>query len=235
MIFELLEEMMTISQVVDLDYTVEPVVGILMQNTVKTREARVQHGADCFEMLAMIRSFDNVRMLLTPLHDILCETDTPKHPKAVEGVHGIINQYLTLSTKTAKDTQKSHEEAELQKRMCITSDDKVTVHMRYTDVGPKRDYFRFDTDNAKVLGLLDPFVDLTGNRLYSRYNSVITQCRKIWAVLVSLPLPSVLEGTPVVIKRLFALFHQASNCWRRYCARRMKSMKRRCTCDSVWV
>ncbi|KAJ2040656.1 hypothetical protein H4S04_005792 [Coemansia sp. S16] len=86
MIFELLEEMMTISQVVDLDYTVEPVVGILMQNTVKTREARVQHGADCFEMLAMIRSFDNVRMLLTPLHDILCETDTPKHPKAVEGV-----------------------------------------------------------------------------------------------------------------------------------------------------
>ncbi|KAJ2467360.1 hypothetical protein GGI03_001608 [Coemansia sp. RSA 2337] len=90
MIFELLEEMMTISQVVDLDYTVEPVVGILMQNVFdinyNERDAEIQHGADCFEMLAMIRSFDNVRMLLTPLHDILCETDTPKHPKAVEGV-----------------------------------------------------------------------------------------------------------------------------------------------------
>ncbi|KAJ2427099.1 U3 snoRNP protein [Coemansia sp. RSA 2531] len=207
-------------------------------------------------MLAMIRSFDNVRMLLTPLHDILCETDTPKHPKAVEGVHGIINQYLTLSTKTAKDTLKSHEEAELQERMCITSDNEVTVHMKRTYVRPKRDYLQanahifvhfglevvyhgpqrshFDTDNAEVLVLLDPFVDLTGNGLYSRYNSVISQCCKIWAVLVRLTLPLVLEGIPVIIKRLFTSFHQASNGWR-CCARRMKSMKRHCTCDSVWV
>ncbi|KAJ2116164.1 U3 snoRNP protein [Coemansia sp. RSA 922] len=269
-IFVLLKEMMTISKVGDLDYTVEPIVGILMQDvfgviadekdaegwTTKIKEAKVHHGADCFEMLATIGSFDNVRMLLAPLRDILRETDTPKRTKAVEGVlhrisrglsrnqsyntktvlmfsHGIINQYLTLSTKTAKDTQKSHEEAELQKRLRVTGDDEVTVHMKRTDVGPKRDYLqanahifvhfglevvyhglrrsRFDTDNAEVLGLLDPFVDLTGNGLYSRYNSVISQCCKIWAVLVRLPLPSVLEGIPVVIKRLFTLFHQASN------------------------
>ncbi|KAJ2690698.1 U3 snoRNP protein [Coemansia spiralis] len=269
-IFVLLKEIVTISKVGDLDYTVEPIVGILMQDvfgiiadekdaegwTTKIKEAKVHHGADCFEMLATIGSFDNVRMLLAPLRDILRETDTPKRTRAVEGVlhrisrglsrnqsyntkavlmfsHGIINQYLTLSTKTAKDTQKSHEEAELQKRLRVSGDDEVTVHMKRTDVGPKRDYLqanahifvhfglevvyhglrrsRFDTDDAEVLGLLDPFVDLTGNGLYSRYNSIITQCCKIWAVLVRLPLPSVLEGIPVVIKRLFTLFHQASN------------------------
>ncbi|KAJ2489279.1 U3 snoRNP protein [Coemansia sp. RSA 2050] len=269
-IFVLLKEMMAVSKVGDLDYTVEPIVGILMQDvfgiiadekdaegwTTKIKEAKVHHGADCFEMLAAIGSFDNVRMLLAPLRDVLRETDTPKRTRAVESVlhrisrglsrnqsydtktvlvfsHGIINQYLTLSTKTAKDTQKSHEEAELQKRLRVSGDDEVTVRMKRTDVGPKRDYLqanahifvhfglevvyhglrrsRFDTDNAEVLGLLDPFVDLTGNGLYSRYNSIITQCCKIWAVLVRLPLPSVLEGIPVVIKRLFTLFHQASN------------------------
>ncbi|KAJ2871779.1 U3 snoRNP protein, partial [Coemansia aciculifera] len=178
-IFVLLKEMMTISKVGDLDYTVEPIVGILMQDvfgiiadekdaegwTTKIKEAKVHHGADCFEMLATIGSFDNVRMLLAPLRDILRETDTPKRTKAVEGVlhrisrglsrnqsyntktvlmfsHGIINQYLTLSTKTAKDTQKSHEEAELQKRLRVTGDDEVTVHMKRTDVGPKRDYLQ---------------------------------------------------------------------------------------------
>ncbi|KAJ2809500.1 U3 snoRNP protein, partial [Coemansia furcata] len=269
-VFVLLKEMMGITKVGDLDYTVEPIVAILMQDvfgviadekdaegwTTKIKEAKVHHGADCFEMLATVGSFDNVRKLLAPLRDILRETDTPKRTKAVEGVlhrisrglsrnrsyntktvlmfsHGIINQYLTMSTKTAKDTQKSHEEAELLKRLRVSGDDEVTVRMKRTDVGPKRDYLqanahifvhfglevvyhglrrsRFDTDDAEVLGLLDPFVDLTGNGLYSRYNSVIMQCCKIWAVLVRLPLPSVLEGIPVVIKRLFALFHQASN------------------------
>ncbi|KAJ2003848.1 U3 snoRNP protein [Coemansia thaxteri] len=269
-IFVLLKEMVRCAQVGDLDYAAEPIVAILMQDvfgivadekdaegwTTKSKEARVHHGADCFEMLATVMSFDNVRALLAPLRDVLRETDTPKRTKAVESVlhrislglsrnrsyntktvltfsHGIVNQYLTLSTKSAKDTQKSQEEAELQKRLRANGDDEVTVHMKRKDAAPKRDYLqanahllvhfglevvyhglrrsRFDTDSAEVLGLLDPFVDLTGNGLYSRFNSVIMQCCKIWAVLVRLPLPSVQPGIPVVIKRLFALFQQSSN------------------------
>ncbi|KAJ2394116.1 U3 snoRNP protein, partial [Coemansia sp. RSA 2559] len=70
---------------------------------------------------------------------------------------------------------------------------------------------RFDVDDAEVLGMIDPFVDLAGNGLYSRYNSVIATCCKIWAILVRLPLPSVPAGIPVVIRRLFTIFRQASS------------------------
>ncbi|KAJ1933620.1 U3 snoRNP protein, partial [Kickxella alabastrina] len=70
---------------------------------------------------------------------------------------------------------------------------------------------KFDTRDAEVLGMLDPFVDLAGNALYSRYNSVITLGCKIWTMLVRLPLPSIAPGVPVVIKRLFAIFRQSSS------------------------
>ncbi|ORX71921.1 hypothetical protein DL89DRAFT_265622 [Linderina pennispora] len=140
--------------------------------------------------------------------------------------HSIIKQYLALSTKTAKDTEANREQMEQQKRMKPTGDELVTVHMLRKDVMVKRDYLpanahRFVhfglelvgsiTSDTDVLGLLDPFVDLTGDGLYSRYNSVITMCCKAWTVLVRLPLPSLAGGIPVVIKRLFYLFRQSSN------------------------
>ncbi|KAI8325191.1 hypothetical protein GQ54DRAFT_269905 [Martensiomyces pterosporus] len=269
-IYVLLKEIAPQANVGDLDYTLEPIVEILMQDvfgqvaeekdaegwTTKIKEAKVHHGPDCFELMASITKFDSIRLMLAPLRDILQETDTPKRTKVVDAVlhrisiglnrnrsydtrtvlvfsHSIISQYLALSTKSAKDTRKSQESVEKQKRLRPTGDDLVTVHMLRKDVAPKRDYLqanahrfvqfglevvyfglrrdRFDTKSAEVLGLLDPFVDLTGNGLYSRYNSVITLCCRIWTILVRLPLPSVAGGIPVVIKRLFALFRQSSN------------------------
>ncbi|KAJ1932698.1 U3 snoRNP protein, partial [Linderina macrospora] len=224
--------------------------------TTKIKEAKVHHGPDCFEILAQITNFANVRLMLAPLRDILQETDTPKRTKLVDRLlhqisvglnrnrtyetktvllfsHSIIKQYLALSTKSAKDTEANREQMELQKRLKPTGDELVTVNMLRKDVMVKRDYLpanahrfvhfglelvyqglkreRFDTSDAGVLGLLDPFVDLTGDGLYSRYNSVITMCCKAWTVLVRLPLPSLASSIPVVIKRLFDLFRQSSN------------------------
>ncbi|KAJ1752902.1 U3 snoRNP protein [Coemansia sp. RSA 1821] len=270
-IYTLLREVIDVLNVGDLDYTLEPLIEILIQDIFgqtgddkdaedwisKIREAKVHHGPDCFEMLASVTPFDNIRLMLAPLRDILRETDTPKRTKVVDSVlrrisigishnqaydtktvlvfcHNIINQYLAMSTKSAKDTQKIKEEAEQLKRLRFASnEDYVTVHVRRADVAPKRDYLqanahrfvqfgleilyhglkreRFDTKSAQVLGMLDPFVDLTGDGLYSRYNSIISLCCKIWAIMVRLPLPSVPSGIPVVIRQLFAIFHQAAS------------------------
>ncbi|KAJ1946339.1 U3 snoRNP protein, partial [Linderina pennispora] len=269
-IYILLKEMASLVEVGDLDYTLEAVIEILVRDvfgeaalekdadewTTKIKEAKVHHGPDCFEILAQITKFSNVRLMLAPLRDILQETDTPKRTKLVDRLlhqisvglnrnrtyetktvllfsHSIIKQYLALSTKTAKDTEANREQMEQQKRLKPTGDELVTVHMLRKDVMVKRDYLpanahrfvhfglelvylglkreRFDTSDTDVLGLLDPFVDLTGDGLYSRYNSVITMCCKAWTVLVRLPLPSLAGGIPVVIKRLFYLFRQSSN------------------------
>ncbi|KAJ2357418.1 U3 snoRNP protein, partial [Coemansia sp. RSA 2618] len=270
-IYALLKEILGMVKVGDLDYTLEPLIEILVQDvfgqigedkdsedwTSKMREAKVHHGPDCFEMLASVTQFDNIRLMLAPLRDILRETDTPKRTKVVDNVlrrisigvnhnksydtrsilifcHSIINQYLALSTKDAKDTKKIKEDAEQLKRLRFaSSEENATVYVRRKDMAPKRDYLqanahrfvqfgleivyfglrreRFNAKDPEVLGMLDPFVDLAGNGLFSRYNSIIALCCKIWASMVRLPLPSVPEGIPVVIKRLFAIFRQTSS------------------------
>ncbi|PIA15580.1 hypothetical protein COEREDRAFT_16045 [Coemansia reversa NRRL 1564] len=268
-IYTLLKEMSGMVSVGDLDYTLEPIIAILVQDvfgqtgadkdaeewTTKIREARVHHAPDCFEILASVTHFENIRVMLAPLRDILRETDTPKRTKVVDEVlrrisiglnhnksynsgavlvfcHGIISQYLTMSTTDAKDTRQHQEEAERQKLLRFKSkEDEITVHVKRKDVAPKRDYLqanahrfvqfglevvyfglrreRFDTKDSEILGMLDPFVDLAGNGLFSRYNSIITLCCKIWALMVRLPLPSIAEGIPVVIQRLFNIFRQS--------------------------
>ncbi|KAJ2083725.1 U3 snoRNP protein [Coemansia sp. RSA 988] len=268
-IYTLLKEMVGMVSVGDLDYTLEPIIAILVQDvfgqtgedkdaeewTTKIREAKVHHGPDCFEMLASVTHFDNIRLMLAPLRDILRETDTPKRTRVVDEVlrrisiglnhnksynskavlvfcHGIISQYLAMSTTDAKDTQKHQEEVELQKRLRFKSkEDEITVYTKRKDVAPKRDYLqahahrfvqfglevvyfglrreRFDTKDGDILGMLDPFVDLAGNGLFSRYNSIITLCCKVWTYMVRLPLPSIGEGIPAVIQRLFNIFRQS--------------------------
>ncbi|KAJ2805918.1 U3 snoRNP protein [Coemansia guatemalensis] len=268
-IYTLLKEMVGMVSVGDLDYTLEPIIEILVQDvfgqtgedkdaeewTTKIREAKVHHGPDCFEILASVTHFDNIRLMLAPLRDILRETDTPKRTKVVDEVlrrisiglnhnksynsravlvfcHGIISQYLTMSTTDAKDTQQRQAEVEQQKRLRFKSkEDEITVHVKRKDVAPKRDYLqanahrfvqfglevvyfglrreRFDAKDGEILGMLDPFVDLAGNGLFSRYNSIITLCCKIWTLMVRLPLPSIAEGIPAVIQRLFNIFRQS--------------------------
>ncbi|KAJ2614146.1 U3 snoRNP protein, partial [Coemansia sp. RSA 1365] len=268
-IYTLLKEMSGMISVGDLDYTLEPIIAILVQDvfgqtgadkdaeewTTKIREAKVHHAPDCFEILASVTHFDNIRLMLAPLRDILRETDTPKRTKVVDEVlrrisiglnhnksynsgavlvfcHGIISQYLTMSTADAKDTRQHQDEAERQKLLRFKSkEDEITVHVKRKDVAPKRDYLqanahrfvqfglevvyfglrreRFNTKDSEILGMLDPFVDLAGNGLFSRYNSIITLCCKIWALMVCLPLPSIAEGIPAVIQRLFNIFRQS--------------------------
>ncbi|KAI9504742.1 hypothetical protein BX070DRAFT_222782 [Coemansia spiralis] len=269
-LYTLLKEMWRQVKVGDLDYTLEPIVDIVMQDifgkiadekdaeewTTKMKEAKVHHGPDCFEMLASITSFENVRSMLAPIRDILSETDTPKRTKVVDTVlrrisiglnrnktynaksvlvfcYSIINQYLAMSTKSVKDSLQSQQNAELYKRTRLAEDDEVTVYARRKDAVAKRDYLqanahrfvqfgldivyyglkrdRFDVKDTEILGMLDPFVDLTGNGLYSRFNSIITLCCKIWTIMVRLPLPSVSAGIPVVIRRLFSIFRQTSS------------------------
>ncbi|KAJ2236067.1 U3 snoRNP protein [Coemansia sp. RSA 485] len=269
-IYTLLKELSKIVSVGQIDYTMEDLVGILIEDvfghvarekeaeewTTKSREARVHHGPDCFEILAAVCSFENVRVLLAPLRDILRETDTPKRTKNVDNVlhrisiglnrnrsyntdsvlkfcHGVINQYMTMSQKSAKDTEKIKAEAELKRlRMRRPNDEEITVFMKRADVLVKRDYLqanahrfvefglgviyyglkgnRFDVKNSEVLGMLDPFVDLAGDALFSRFNSIISLGCKIWTLLVRLPLPSVVSGIPVVVNRLFAIFRKSA-------------------------
>ncbi|KAJ2804025.1 U3 snoRNP protein [Coemansia helicoidea] len=270
-IYTMLRETVRAIEVGDLDYTLEPIVEILVQDvfgqvgedkdaeewTTKSREARVHHAPDCFEMLAAVTRFENIRVLLAPLRDILRETDTPKRTRQVDEVlrrislglnrnrsyspkavlvfsHGIIKQYLALSAGTANGTQPAAADDEAQRRTRFAMDeDEATVHVRRKDVAPKRDFLqanahrfvqfglgvmyfglkreRFDAKDPAVLGMLNPFVGLAGDGLYSRYDSVIALCCKIWAIMVRMPLPAVPDGIPVVIRRLFAIFGQSAS------------------------
>ncbi|KAJ1721435.1 U3 snoRNP protein [Coemansia erecta] len=252
-----------------IDYAVEPLVRILVEDifgnvgtekdtedwVTKTKEARVHHAPDCFEILASTCSLDALPLLLAPLRGVLAETDTPKRTKAADGVlraislglnrnraydapavltfcHSVVSQHVQLAQRAAKDTKKARMEAERLKRLQPSGDDEVTVHMRRSSVGVKRNYLqanahrlvefglgvvyyglkrsRFDAADAQVLGMLDPFVDLAGDALYSRYDSLITLACKTWTLLVRLPLPSVGAGIRAVVKRLFAIFRNAA-------------------------
>ncbi|KAJ2776738.1 U3 snoRNP protein, partial [Coemansia interrupta] len=270
-IYTLLKELVpTLEEAGQIDYAVEPLVRILVEDifgnvgtekdtedwVTKTKEARVHHAPDCFEILASTCSLDVLPQLLAPLRAVLAETDTPKRTKAVDGVlraislglnrnpaydapavltfcHSVVSQHVQLAQRAAKDTQKARMEAERLKRLQPSGLDEVTVHMRRSSVAVKRNYLqanayrlvefglgvvyyglkrsRFDPADARVLGMLDPFVDLAGDALYSRYDSLITLACKTWTLLVRLPLPSVAPGIPAVVKRLFALFRNAAS------------------------
>ncbi|KAJ1931200.1 U3 snoRNP protein, partial [Kickxella alabastrina] len=171
-VYTLLKEMSRGIRVGELDYALPQIVEIMVEDvfgqvseekdavewTTKSKEARVHHGPDCFEILAALCSFDHIRLMLTPLRDILRETDTPKRTKAVDMVlrrisiglnrnrmystsgiltfcHGIINQYLALSSKTAQETNQMKAMKEtLAQRLKPSGDALVTVHMKRSDL-----------------------------------------------------------------------------------------------------
>ncbi|KAJ2392493.1 U3 snoRNP protein, partial [Coemansia sp. RSA 2603] len=99
-VYTLLKELAPHVEVGQIDYAVDPLVRILVEDVFgnvgvekdtedwvgKAKEARVHHAPDCFEILAATCSLDVLPQLLAPLRAVLAETDTPKRTKAADGV-----------------------------------------------------------------------------------------------------------------------------------------------------
>jgi len=70
---------------------------------------------------------------------------------------------------------------------------------------------RFDTKSQEHLQMLDPFVNVVGNCLYSNQTTVIITACKVLTVLCKIALPSVPESVPVLVKRMFVIIKGSGN------------------------
>lgn len=70
---------------------------------------------------------------------------------------------------------------------------------------------RFDTKSQEHLQMLDPFVNVVGNCLYSNQTSVVVTACKVLTVLCKVSLPSVPESVPVLVKRMFVIIKGSGN------------------------
>ncbi|KAF7724248.1 U3 snoRNP protein [Apophysomyces ossiformis] len=70
---------------------------------------------------------------------------------------------------------------------------------------------KLDIQDPESVIKLDPFVDVVGNALYSNHMANVALAAKIMASLCRMPLPTVPQAVPVVIKRTFSLIKSTGN------------------------
>ncbi|KAJ3146988.1 U3 snoRNP protein [Geranomyces michiganensis] len=59
--------------------------------------------------------------------------------------------------------------------------------------------------NSEHLSMLDPMVELLGQSLYSKHNSVATQALRVFCIIATAPLPKLKPTMPIVVRRLFEI------------------------------
>eukprot|EP00842_Homolaphlyctis_polyrhiza_P005059 jgi/Hompol1/5554/HPOL_004537-RA len=64
---------------------------------------------------------------------------------------------------------------------------------------------RLSLSKTADLQMLDPLVNVIGNSLYAKQVTVIVTAIRILVVIIAAPLPALVDGRPVVLKRLFSL------------------------------
>ncbi|KAI8366801.1 armadillo-type protein [Radiomyces spectabilis] len=69
---------------------------------------------------------------------------------------------------------------------------------------------KFDLSSPDYVTKIDSFVDVVGNTLHSNQTANVTLAAKIMASLIRMPLPSVPEAVPAVVKRAFGLVKKSS-------------------------
>ncbi|KAI8575447.1 hypothetical protein K450DRAFT_261769 [Umbelopsis ramanniana AG] len=70
---------------------------------------------------------------------------------------------------------------------------------------------RFDTKSHEHLQMLDPFVNVVGNCLYSTQTTIVITACKVLNVLCKWPLPSIPESVPVLVKQMFVIIKSSGN------------------------
>ncbi|KAJ1920636.1 U3 snoRNP protein [Mycoemilia scoparia] len=253
-----------------LDYTLDLMLDIVCEDifgetaaeketkelTGKIKEAQTNRGKETYVILARIVDLENLGRLLSPLRDILRETDSPKVTKKVHVVlqsishgananpgfdpkvvltfcHGLIYQNLNLSQKAKDKAARAKELKEAKARMRVDAEDTFKVAANPLANAAKRDNLannahrfvefglnlvlaalkkrKFDTNDSDQLSMLNPFVDVVGNCLFSRYDLIVSTSLQILSVLTKMPLPAFKRGTSVIIKRIFQLLGSAPN------------------------
>ncbi|RUP48500.1 hypothetical protein BC936DRAFT_144478 [Jimgerdemannia flammicorona] len=129
--------------------------------------------------------------------------------------HGLISQNLELGKpKERIKVEKSNYELNFDVQMKRDLKEpvdyfKVNAH-RFVEFGLsiflsalKRS--KFDVKDQEQLELLDPFVGVVGNVLYSKHNKIVILATKILGILCKLSLPSLDDSLSVIIKQMFTL------------------------------
>ncbi|ORY03876.1 hypothetical protein K493DRAFT_276201 [Basidiobolus meristosporus CBS 931.73] len=254
----ILAQMVPELNVGDIDYCLEPVIEILIEDvfgevgveketeeiTNKMKEAKTHKSFESFELIGRIIRFKSIGVLLVPFKEIMVETENIKVTRKIDeslrrisaGInnnaefdpkevlifcHGLISQNLKLSQ--AKKVVKKEK---------TNLENNFTVVLGRNPGFEKPDYFnanahrfvefglsillsslkrsKFDVKSREHLEMLDPFVDVVGNSTYSKHQRVIILSLRTLSVLCKLPLPSLQEGLPIIVKRIFQIIKGSS-------------------------
>ncbi|KAI9295650.1 hypothetical protein K502DRAFT_364846 [Neoconidiobolus thromboides FSU 785] len=130
--------------------------------------------------------------------------------------HGLIMQNIALCQVEKVDNKKKKSNQEVT----------YTVHIKRKAINGQLDYFsnnahkfvefgmelllsalkrnRFEFENEEIkIQMLNPFIDIMGESLYSNYQSITVNAIKIIQLLLKIPLPGFQLGLPTIIKRIF--------------------------------
>ncbi|KAK9722628.1 U3 snoRNP protein [Basidiobolus ranarum] len=242
----------------DIDYCLEPVIEILIEDvfgevgieketqeiTNKMKEAKTHKSFESFELLGRIIRFKSIGVLLVPFKEIMVETENGKVTRKIDeslrrisaGInnnpqfepkeilifcHGLISQNLKLS-QTKKVVKKEKTNLETNFTVVLGRNPgyekpnyfNANAH-RFVEFGLsillsalKRS--KFDVKCKEHLEMLDPFVDVVGNSTYSKHQKVIILSLRTLSILCKIPLPSLTEGLPVIVKRVFQIIKGSS-------------------------
>ncbi|KAG9291746.1 hypothetical protein G9A89_012031 [Geosiphon pyriformis] len=69
---------------------------------------------------------------------------------------------------------------------------------------------KFDKKSPQQIELLDSFVDIVSDALYSRHNDITLSAIRIMCLLCKIPLPSMEKAFPALVEQLFALLHSSN-------------------------
>ncbi|KAI9139232.1 armadillo-type protein [Paraphysoderma sedebokerense] len=134
-------------------------------------------------------------------------------------IHGLVTENLSLSRSGKKE---KHNPSKLEKTyMVYVSSKAETDHFavqahKFVDFGLmllesalKKE--KFDVKNETHLSMLDPFVDILGDALDSKYTSILLRSIKSLSILSRMPLSQLNTALPVIVHRLYRIIGKSGN------------------------
>ncbi|KAL0082208.1 armadillo-type protein [Phycomyces blakesleeanus] len=170
------------------------------------------------ESLKILKKVDDI---LSRIATGLVNNPEFESQELLDFAHGLISENvetfkIKTKTKVSKTQKEKNFEVQMKRNVVETVDYyRANVHrfvyfglsLLYTALRKSKSVFK--TEEYK--DQLDKFVDVIGNTLYSNQTTNVILASKIMCIMVTLPLPSIPESVPVVVKRTFALIKSTGN------------------------
>ncbi|KAJ1679220.1 U3 snoRNP protein, partial [Spiromyces aspiralis] len=154
-------------------------------------------------------------------------------PVVLTFCHGLIYQYSNMTQKAKEEAEQLKKRKELKAKLRADMEETYKIVNAPTELLTSRNYLamnahrfvefglnlvslalkkrHFDVHDPEQLSMLNPFVDVAGNCLFLRYDSIVVSSLRILTALVKMPLPAFKCGVPVMVKRVFKILQDVPN------------------------